>query len=520
MLYHQRIGLALAVGAGLTISAPISASAQTPVDGGELIIASASNLGELDPHASTSGETRDIASHIFESVITVDETGNIIPQLAESYEASDDAMSYTFHIREGVPFHNGDILDVDDVIASWQRMKDYGIDREIMGLVDSFERVDDDTVAVHMERAYPTFLENLSSPRVIVGIMPQEIALLPKDEFKPIGTGPFQYVEWVPDSHITLDKFAGYVPSPGFDGPTGFGGLRTAYVDRVTFRNVPEQGSRLAGILTGDYHIANQIAQTDVPRLEASGEAQAMSMLPWMMLHQTFNVSSAPGDDVNFRRAVQIGLDLETLLDFATGGNYQLGHGWQYEGFPYYSDVGADTYNVGDKERAAELLAKSSYNGETVRILATSDQQVNRDYAIALADELGKMGIKTQITGVDTATWTAMLGQKDKWEILIGGFGLAPSIGPFGMLRHFAGENNLQGYMDPALEDAADRTRTGLTFEERKQGFEDYQAGVLNNAYAIRVGATGVYNAVRNEAHGFRPYRVLRAWDVWIDPNS
>ena len=59
-----------------------------------------------------------------------------------------------------------------------------------------------------------------------------------------------------------------------------------------------------------------------------------------------------------------------------------------------------------------------------------------------------------------------------------------------------------------------------MTFEERKQGFEDYQAGVLNNAYAIRVGATGVYNAVRNEAHGFRPYRVLRAWDVWIDPNS
>lgn len=520
MFQNLRCAIAVSLAVGLTMATADTSFAQEPVMGGELVFASASNLGELDPQASTSGETRDISSNIFESVITVGETGTIIPQLAESFEAAPDALSYTFRIRDDVRFHNGDVLDVDDVIASWTRMKDTGIDREIMELVDSFERVDDKTIVVHMTRPYPTFLENLSSPRVIVGIMPAEIAAKAKDEFEPIGTGPFKFVEWVPDSHITLERFADYVPSPGFDGPDGFGGKRTAYVDTVIFRNVPEQGARLAGILTDDYDVANQISATDVPRIDASGVAKAEKLLPWMMLHQTFNVSRAPGDNADFRKGIQIGLDLETLLDFAAGGNYQMGHGWQYDGFPYYSDAGKEFYNLKDVDGAKALLAKSGYNGEELTILTTSDQQITRDYAIALQDQLKKLGVNSTIDAVDTATWTAMLGQKDKWDILIGGFGLAPSIGPFGMLRHFAGENNLQGYMDPELEDAADRTRTGLTFEDRKKGFEDYQAGVLNKAYSIRVGATGVYIAVSNEVHGYKPYRVLRAWDVWLDPES
>ncbi|OSP54009.1 ABC transporter substrate-binding protein [Pseudoruegeria sp. SK021] len=520
MHHNFPFGVTLVAAIGLLGASGSIAIAQDPVIGGELIIASASNLGELDPQASTSGETRDIASNIFEGVITVGETGNIIPQLAESFEVAPDAMSYTFHIRDGVPFHNGDIMDVDDVIASWTRMKETGIDREIMGPVASFERVDDTTIVVHMSQPYPTFLENLSSPRVIVGILPAEIAVKSRDEFEPIGTGPFKFVEWVPDSHITLERFADYAPSPGFDGPDGFGGKRTAYVDSVTFRNVPEQGARLAGMLTGEYHVANQIAATDVPQLNASGVATAEKLLPWMMLHQTFNVSRAPGDNLDFRRAVQVGLDYGILLDFATGGNFELGHGWQYEGYPYYSDAGKEFYNLNDVDRAKDLLAKSGYAGEDLTILVTGDQQVPRDYSIALQDQLKKLGVNTTINAVDTATWTAMLGQKDKWDILIGGFGLAPSIGPFGMLRHFAGANNLQGYIDPELEDAAERTRTGLTFADRKQGFEDYQAGVLNNAYSIRVGATGLYLAVRNEVHDFKPYRVFRAWDVWVDPKS
>lgn len=493
-----------------------SLAAQELKSGGTLVIASASNLGELDPQASTSGETRDFASHVFEAVLTVDETGNIIPQLAASYEAAEDSTSYTFDIRAGVPFHNGDVLTVDDVIASWERMKESGIDREIMALVDRFERVDDDTVTVHMTQPYPTFLETLSSPRVIVGIMPEEVARAPKTEFEPIGTGPFKFVEFVPDSHFTLERFDDYKPNESFDGPTGFGGKRTAYVDEVIFRNVPEPGARLAGILTGDFHIANQIATTDVPQLEGSGTATAMKLLPWMMVHQTINASRSPGDDLNFRKAIQVGLDYETLLDFATSGNYQLGHAFQYEGFPYYSEVGSADYNVKDVERAKQLLADSNYDGETLTILTPGDQIVTRDYAIALADQLKGLGINTTINAVDTATWTAMLGQKDEWEILIGGFGLAPSIGPYGMLRHFAGENNLQGYLDPVAQDGADRTLAGLTFEERKQGFEDYQGAVLDNAYSVIAGASGIFVAVRNEVEGFTPYRVLRAWDVSI----
>lgn len=430
---------------------------------------------------------------------------------------SDDAMSYTFTLREGVPFHDGSMLDAGDVVASWQRMKDQGVDQGVMALVDSFEEVDDLTVKVTMTEANPTWLDELSSPRVLVGIMPEEVAALPNEEFEPIGTGPFEFTEWVPDSHVTLNKFEEYAQQSDAAPRDGFGGKRTVHVDSVTFRTVPEAGAQIAGLLTGDYHIADQVSPQDVPRLEASDEVRAVKVLPWYMVHQTFNLTKPFGADENFRRAIQVGLNLEELLDFATGGNYVMGHAWQYEGFPYYSDAGMETYNLGDVAQAKALLEQSSYNGEEIEILTISDEAALRDYAIALADQLGRMGINTRINAQNAATWSALRVERETWTIIVGGFGMAPSIGPFGMLQHFSGDGSLQGVTFPEIEDAAQRVRTGMTFDERKQAFEDYQAGVLGRAISIRAGAAGIYIGVRNEVQNFEPGRVIRAWDVWID---
>lgn len=493
------------------------AVAQEPVKGGDLVVAMAVTLPTVDPHASTGVATRYTSAHIFESVVTRGETGDIIPQLADSYEISEDATTYTFTLREGVNFHDGSVLDAGDVVASLQRMKDRGVDQGVMALVDSIEKVDGLTVEVTMTEPHPSFLDGLSSPRVIVGIMPEEIAGLTKEDFKPVGTGPFKFVEWVPDSHIKLERFEDYSQQQDAAPSDGFGGKRTVHVDTVTFRTIPEAGAQIAGLLTGDYHIADQVSPQDVPRLEASDEVSAVKVLPWYMVHQTFNLTKPLGADENFRKAIQVGLNLETLLDFATGGNYVLGHGWQYDGFPYHSEAGKETYNLGDVERAKELLAQSSYDGEEIEILTVSDEAALRDYAIALADQLGKLGINTRINAQNAATWAALRVERETWTIIIGGFGMAPSIGPFGMLRHFSGDGSLQGVKFPKIEDAVHRVRTSLSFEERKQAFEDYQAEVLGKAIAIRAGAAGIYIGVRNEVHNFTPGRVIRAWDIWLD---
>ncbi|AKO99614.1 Oligopeptide ABC transporter, periplasmic oligopeptide-binding protein OppA (plasmid) [Marinovum algicola DG 898] len=514
MKFRAMAAAALAATLGLT--AP--ASAQDPAKGGDLVVAMAVTLPSVDPHASTGVATRYVSAHMFEGVVTRGETGDIIPQLAASYEMSDDARTYTFTLRDGVRFHDGSTLDAGDVVASLQRMKDAGVDQGVMALVENLEAVDDLTVRVTMSEPHPTFLDSLSSPRVIVGIMPEEIAALPKEEFKPVGTGPFEFVEWVPDSHIRLARFEAYSQQAEATPRDGFGGKRTVYVDTVTFRTVPEAGAQIAGLLTGDYHIADQVSPQDVPRLEASDEVSAVKVLPWYMVHQTFNLTKPLGADENFRKAVQVGLDLEVLLDFATGGNYVLGHGWQYDGFPYYSDAGIETYNLGDVDKAKELLAQSAYDGEEIEILTISDEAALRDYAIALADQLGKLGIKTRINAQNAATWSALRVERESWTIIIGGFGMAPSIGPFGMLRHFSGDGSLQGVTFPEIEDAAHRVRTGLTFEERKKAFEDYQAGVLGKAISIRAGAAGIFIGVRDEVKNFEPGRVIRAWDIWLAP--
>jgi len=500
-------------------AAPATA-ADTPVKGGDLSIAIAGSVSTIDPQATTSFYTRLIAAPIFEAVLTTGEKGAVIPQLAKSYEQADDAKSYTFHLRSGVKFQNGKTMTVDDVIASWERMKKTGADQGVMKFVDKFERVDDLTVRAVMAEADPTFIDRLASPRVLVGIMPAEEAAKPVKEFTPIGTGPFRFVEWVPDSHIKLGRFDDYSADTSFDGPDGFGGKRTAYVDTVTFRFVPEAGARTAGILTGDFGVAEQIPSTDVPRIDGDPVADAVPFLPVGKVHVTFNVTRDPVKNLKFRQAVQMALDADTALNFATGGNYQLGPGLLYPGNPAYTDAGTEHYNVHDLDAARKLLAESGYSGQPVTLLTTGDQAIFRDFTVALADQLGKIGINTTISAVDSATWVAMLKEKDKWDITVNAFGLAPFLGPLGMLFHFSGPANLQGYQDPAVEDAANRARTALTEEERIAGFADYQRTVFENVYSIIVGAYGQYIGVNKRVHNFSIFRVHRPWDVWVDPKG
>ena len=172
-------------------------------------------VNSLDMHASSTISTRNIAMHMFEALMTRDEDNNPILELAEAVDVSDDGLVYTFTLRDGIKFHNGKAMTSADVAASFDRYKKVGIESVILGNVASWETPDPATFVINMTTAQPTFLEDLSSFSVPIVIVPAENTSADPLKLEPVGTGPFEFVEFIADSHVKLKRYEGYVPERG-----------------------------------------------------------------------------------------------------------------------------------------------------------------------------------------------------------------------------------------------------------------------------------------------------------------
>src|SRR5699024_4266696 len=168
----------------------------------------------LDPHISTAFATMDIAAPVYEALVTMDE--NYEPQLmlAESYDVNDEGDVYTFHLREGVKFHNGDELKAEDVVASMDRWKEQSILAQANLSGANFQETDDYTVELELEEPQSLILSVLGNPMQFAGIMPKEVIEDASAEGvnEYVGTGPFEVVDWDPQHSLKLKKHEDYSP--------------------------------------------------------------------------------------------------------------------------------------------------------------------------------------------------------------------------------------------------------------------------------------------------------------------
>ena len=185
--------------------------------GGSLRVAMAGSPPTLDFMCSFASQARDYGVYIFESLVTLDQEYNVAPQLAESWDVSDDHMTFTFHLRDGVTFHNGAPLTAADVVASFQRFLEVSPRQADFGSVSAMRAVDDLTFEVQLDSVSAAFLPLLAYPGPAVAIMPADViegrACGSLDAASIIGTGPYELAEWIPDQHVHLTRFEDYAPS-------------------------------------------------------------------------------------------------------------------------------------------------------------------------------------------------------------------------------------------------------------------------------------------------------------------
>ncbi len=504
------------------LAAPAQAAPFTcPHVGGDFVFGQEANVNSLDQHASNTISTRNIAMNIYEALLTRDENNNTIPDLADSFAESADRLTYTFKLRTGIKFHNGKVMTSADVVASFDRYAKIGIERSMFANVDHWDAPDAATFVVTMKKPQPTFIETISSFSVPIVIIPAEDRDDPPQRLKTIGTGPWELVDFTPGSAVKLKRYDGYTPNPHFEQRTGFGGYKVACFDTVTFRIVTEPGARVAGLQTGELQGVEDLPTKSLEALKKDKNIALAPLLNWWIQISTVNTSQPPGDNLEFRKAVQAVLDMDEIMDAASDGNYKLNVGFQYPNQPDYTDAGKETYNLHDTTLAKKHLAASGYKGEPVVLLTNKDYPAMYNSALVMSEEMKSIGINAQLKVVDWPTSVQMALKPDTgWNFFYTGWGTQPALGGLATMTFFAPPNAVympkDGKADPDVLAAWNDMNVLPDPAARQDAFARMQRTILEKALAFPFGSLTKVQGTRSNVEGFKPFRIPRMSNVWF----
>lgn len=312
-------------GSTATTEAPVFTNPATtepsnaPVQGGSLVVGIDAESPGYNPTADPWGNGgHNVAKAIFDTLATYDSTGKVVPYLAESIVPNDDATVWTITLRSGITFHNGDPLNADAVRINFEAVKNSPAYSSQLQLLSSMKVVDDLTLELTMSEPWATFPNSLTGEiGTQVGYIAAPAMLAdPEGSRHPIGTGPFTFVEWVPDDHLTVARNDDYWQTP-------------AWLDEVTFKPIPDSTSRKAAFDAGDIDVYYTADTSDITAYLEQQTAGALNVSigapsePDMVM---INTRVAPLDDVRVRRALAMSVDIDRLYDYldATGVKQKL----------------------------------------------------------------------------------------------------------------------------------------------------------------------------------------------------
>lgn len=503
------LNFALAASIALVSVGPVLAQKK----GGDVVIAMTQAPPSLDPHVTSAQAARNVNLHVFETLYARDENARPVPDLAEGVSISPDGLTYVLTLRRGVKFHNGKEMGSADVVASLERYRKVGASASLLGAIDTITATGATEVTVKLKSVQSTFLGNLSSPRAPIAIMPLEEAAKESGKASPIGTGPFKFAEYKPDSHVKLARFDEYKPNPAYKARDGFAGAKVAYLDSVTFRFMPEAGARDAALETGQVQLNETADGPTAKRLKGNSNIQVIPVLPFALQVLKFNLAQAPTSDLNFRRAIAQAIDPEEILAVAFPDIYKIDQSWVYGGSAYHTNRKPLKQ---DLAAAKATLAKSGYKGEKL-IFIIDNSRPNVDAATVFQQQVAQIGVNVELKVADWPTTSKIgLGSDQGWNFWTHGFGIEPFEGPASVMSAWV-KGQSQRRADPVVDALFDKFNGEMNLEAQKKLFADFENRMADQAIAINLGEYGLFQVASSRLKNFKAYRIPRMWGVWLE---
>lgn len=375
----------------MNLSIPMESAWGEPKRGGTLTMAIRKDLTMMNPLVRTMSTDQSIRELIYESLLTLDEQGNLKPRLAESWKISQDGKTYTFHLRKGVKYHNGQEMTARDAkfaIDYTLNPRNGAYGRSRLTLVKGVEASDKYTLKVTLRDPSTAFLSVLTDIQAF-SLIPSESLKdgVAKPDTYPPGTGPFKFVSWKPRQQIVFERNDNY-----------WG--QKPYLDRVVLRPIRNGTVRFTALRSGDvdvvertpYEWVQQVLAGKIKGIDVSKAATAAYR------QIVFNVADPPFDNKKLRLAVIHALNKKEILQAAYYGfgdpadqKYPKGHAWYIEGVP------SPQY---DPAKAKKLLKESGYKGEVIEVTLPQGATVETAMTTIQA-QLKKVGINIKLSVVD-----------------------------------------------------------------------------------------------------------------------
>ena len=373
----------------------------------ELHIAIAANPPSLDPQSVNSNIVGEIGIHVYEPLFAMNEDFEPTPVLAESYEVSEDGKVYTIKIREGVKFHNGEEMTADDVVASMNRWVETSAKAKTLIGGSVFDKVDDYTVSMTVNEPASDIMMILAGPIQFAAIYPKEVVEGATEEgiSEYIGTGPYKVAEWKQDQYVKLERNEDYQPASG--SASGLAGEKTAETATLFFDVVTDAATRIAGIQSGQYDVAEEIPLENYEDI-ASDPNLTINVERGGTLNLFLNTTEGIMANETIRQAVLASLNCDDIL-LASYGNselYSLNAGWSNPSDAQWgTDAGSEYYNQNDVEKAKQLLAEAGYNNEKIVLVTTPDYAEMYNATLVVQEQLKKAGFNAEVESFDFSTF-------------------------------------------------------------------------------------------------------------------
>lgn len=432
---------------------------------GNLIAAIAGEPDQLDPHKTTAYFSFQVLENVFDTLVEPDENLQMQPALAESWEVSPDGLTWTFHLRDGVVFHDGTPLTADDVVFSYRRI----IDEELAN-VDKFDAVtaveapDPSTVVIRTDRPVPNMLTNLGGFKGMA-IVSRSNVESGQIATHPIGTGPFSFQDQRGGDSITLAANPYY-----WDGPPGITG--------VTFRFISEPSTALSALQAGEIDWTDSIPTQRVAQLK-DDDSLTLAVTPsndyWYL---ALNEAREPWNDVRVRRAIAYAIDRDAIVQATSYGTAVANQLAIPEGNPWYTGYGRYRQD-GDHglDSARELLREADVQPTNLDMLVTTDYPETVTAAQIIADNLAHLGITVNIHTVDFATWLDEQNSGNFDMLMMGWLGNIDPDDFYYAQHHTDGTSNAQKFSNAEVDRLLD---AGRVETDRSARFDEYaQAATL-----------------------------------------
>ncbi len=415
----------------------------------------------LDPTAGAASAIAEVVQYnIFETLTKINSDGSVSPLLAESWEVSPDLKTYTFKLRKGVKFQNGEPFNAKAVKFSFERAsaeKSTNKDKRTFASIDSVAAIDELTVVILNKALDPDFLFLMGQATAII-VEPKSVDT---NATKPVGTGPYQLSAWNKGASVTLSKWEGYRNAAAIK------------IKKATFRFISDPAAQVAALLAGDVDAFPRVTPRGVAQFKSNAKFQVLVNGSRAKTILAINNKKKPLDDVRVRRAIAAAIDRKAVIEGAGDGyGAPIGSHYVPGALGYVDTTGINPFNP---EKAKALLAEAGIKTPLELSLKLPPAPYARQGGEVIAAQLAKIGIIAKIENVEWAQWLSGTYTNKNYDLTI-----ISHVEPFD-LGNFAKPGYYWGYESAQFNALFDKIQNAPRAADRAKLLGDAQRMLAND---------------------------------------